>query len=445
MGLLAVAWLAAVGGLFQLFHYWQGQGLRRGALLLGIGALCWGVYRWARSGRTTIALPRLAGVVLALLAAAAMANSTVQAFRTIDASRRAGDVFHDQGQIALRALRLLQQRLNPYGERTMLDPLAFSDRLRELSGRPECGSVDVGAGRRALRDFWYGSLDPVQMRSLFPDVSAAASCADLRLRFQSLGFHYGPVLLLLYLPFVTLFGPAGIYVAHLTALLAWMAGLGVYLRRTLANVPWIPAFAAIILFLLAPSHVNHIFLRLAASDLLPVILASIALLCWLRGRDLFAALFLSISVGSKLFPGLLYTPLLLRTPRAAATFAGIAAAIYLPFLLWDPRGVAHNLSFPLTLRDSTAPLFSVPSVLGSLLRAGALAGLGLWLWRLRARGWAEQASLLFVVFLHVAALGLGGMLHNNYLIWAMSVVAVFWVRLIDTPLVQKGLPIQNVP
>lgn len=439
--LLAAGWLAAVGILFQLFHYWQERALRKAALLVIIGCLCWGLFRWARTRRVMERLPRLVMWILLGAALLTLGNSLVRGVDSFRASRQVGDVFHDQGQIAHRALRLLAQGVNPYGSRTMLDPLAFWDQISALSRRPDCGAVDQNAAERAFQEYWNRALDPGRMLSLPPAIADSPACRELRLKFQSLGYHYGPVLLLSYLPMVAILGPAGIYAAHVIALLVWLTLLGAWLRKTLVGVAWVPALSAVTVFLLAPSHLNQIFLQLAASDLIPVVLASAGLLLWLQGRDLAAAFLIAASVGAKLLPGLLYAPLLLRNRRATLAFAVSAAALYLPFALWEPAGLYHNLLYPFSIRDTTSPLAAIPQRAGTLLRVAALAGFGAWIWRLRTRGWPDRESLLFLVSIHLAALGLGGMSHNNYLIWAMSAIAIFWIWLVDrsaTPARQRS-------
>ena len=429
--LLAAGWLVAVGILFQLFHHWEGLPLRKTALLCVIGVLCLALYWWTWAGRRLARVPALATWIVAATAVLALGNSLVRGIRTFETSRKVGDVFHDQGQLVHRALRLLAHAVNPYGSRTMLDPLAYSEQVHVLSRMPECGDVDPDAALRAFMAYWARPLDSDRMRSLPPAIADSPACRGIRLKFQSLGYHYGPALLLAYAPLVALLGPAGIYAAHLVALLIWLTLLGVWLRKDLVNVAWLPALSAITVFLLGPSHVNYIFLQLAASDLVPTILASAGLMLWLRGRDLPAAVLLAVSVGAKLFPGVLFAPLLARNTRAVLLFVMCAAALYFPFAVWEPAGLYHNLLYPLTNRDATSLLSAVPDAVGTLLRAGAAVSFGAWILRLTIHGWPQREALLFLVCIHLAALGLGGMSHNNYLIWVMSAIAVFWIRLVD--------------
>lgn len=431
--LLAAAWLAAVGILFQGFHYWQGRTLRKTALFLVIGILCWGLYRWSRTKRILSALPRFVDWVLLGAALLLLGNSLVRGISSFRSSRQLGDVLHDQGQIAHRSLRLLALGVNPYGSRTMLDPLAFADQIDALARRPQCGHVDRDAAGQAFQEYWYRDLGPRSMVALPPAITDAPACSDLRVKFQSLGYHYGPVLLLVYSPLVALLGPAGIYLAHLLALLAWLAVLAPWLKRTLVSAPPVPALSAITVFLLAPSHINYDFLQLTASDLIPTVFASVGLMLWLEGRgeDVPAAVLFAASVGSKLFPGLLFAPLLLRNRRAALVFGAVTTACYLPFALWDWTGLYHNLLYPFTIRDATSPFAALPSIAGTLVRIGAVIGCATWIWRLAMQHWPEGESLLFLVSIHLGVLVLGGMSHNNYLIWAMAAVAVFWIRLVD--------------
>jgi len=99
--------------------------------------------------------------------------------------------------------------------------------------------------------------------------------------------------------------------------------------------------------------------------------------------------------------------------------------------VWDRAGLFNNLLYPFTIRDTTSPIVVLPRTAGMLLRLGAAAGFGAWIWRLAAHGWSQRESLLMLVNVHLATLMIGNMSKNNYLIWAMSVIAVFWIWLVD--------------
>jgi len=426
----AAGWLVITGTLFQVFDYWQDRPLRKTALFVAIGFLCWSLWRWTQRRRITVTRSPYLTWALALAALLVLSNSLARGIESFMESRRVGDVVHDQGQIAHRALRLLARGVNPYGTRTMLDPLGFSYQVNVARTRG-CTEADADAAQRKFTDYWTGTLDFSQMLSLPPRIADAPACTAIRRRFQSLGYHYGPVLLLAYVPLVQLLGPSGIYLVHLLMLVAWLIVLGAWLRKTMVTIPWITALSATTVFLLAPRHVNEIFLYLTASDLVATVLASVGLLLWLQGRDVAAAVLLAASVGSKLFPGLLFAPLLLRNMRSTLIFMAAVAALYLPFVLWDATGLFNNVLYPFTIQDTTSPLASLPDLGRTLLRAGAAVGFGSWILRLAIRNWPHRESLLFLVNLHIAALILGGMSKNNYLIWAMSVVAVFWIRMVD--------------
>ena len=77
------------------------------------------------------------------------------------------------------------------------------------------------------------------------------------------------------------------------------------------------------------------------------------------------------------------------------------------------------------------PIAEISVNLVVMLGLGAAVGFGAWIRRLAVLGWPQRQSLFFLVNIHLAALILGGMSHNNYLLWAMSVIAIFWIRLTD--------------
>ncbi len=429
--LYAVAWLATAGIVFQLFDYWQERALRKTALFCALGGLCWVLYRWARTRRVMAPIPRLATGIMVGAAILVLGHSVARGVIVFRLSSRLGDVLHDQGQTAIRTLRLLGQGVNPYGSKTILDPLVYADQVQALARRRECGAVDQDAALRALQQYWYRDLDPNRMVSLPPAIADSPQCADLRTNFHSVGYHYGPVLLLAYLPLTALLGPAGIYATHVLALFVWVGLLCVWFRKALINVAWLPGVCAVTVFLLAPSHVNYIFLQLAGSDLIPTMLASAGLILWLQGKDIPAACLIGASIGAKLLPGLLFSPLLLRSARGSLVCAAVAAALYLPFAVWEPVGLYHNLLYPFINRDTTSPLAVLPHLAGTLLRVAAVAGIGGWTWRLATGAWPLRESLLFLVTTHLIVLVLAGKSHNNYLIWAMSAIAIFWIWQLD--------------
>jgi hypothetical protein len=141
----------------------------------------------------------------------------------------------------------------------------------------------------------------------------------------------------------------------------WMAGLGVVtvLLVALALVPLAPstvgALATLGFVAISPLLLGNVFLT--RFDLWPAALAVGAVAALLWGLDLVAAGVLAVAVAAKLWPAVL-VPIAVawvwrrRGRRSAArwtgVFAGVVAAIVLPFAIVAPGGVAHALSTQLT-------------------------------------------------------------------------------------------------
>jgi hypothetical protein len=78
-----LSWIVVAGVLFQCFYYWDwDQGLRRGALLLALGALSGVLFLWTSSRRLTIQVPGAIRMMLVLASLAAISNSIVLGVRT---------------------------------------------------------------------------------------------------------------------------------------------------------------------------------------------------------------------------------------------------------------------------------------------------------------------------------------------------------------------------
>jgi hypothetical protein len=234
-----------------------------------------------------------------------------------------------------------------------------------------------------------------------------------------------------------------------------IAGIGIAaillqgLRATRRRVVWTLVGIAVFPLLLGS-------VALTRFDLWPafVTVAALAAFVWERHRLGFALLGLGIAV--KFYPGVL-VPLALayvwrrRGRREALVGAAIAAAVvlavFLPFLVLSPDGVAHSigrqLSRPLQIESLASAVFLVahqvagidiemrsshgsqnldgagPAVAAALLTLAQLAVL-VWIW-LRRPGTAEEL-LRWSATAVVAFIALGKVLSPQFLIWLAPLV-----------------------
>jgi uncharacterized membrane protein len=122
--------------------------------------------------------------------------------------------------------------------------------------------------------------------------------------------------------------------------------LGVAIASRAAPVPLL--VVAVSPLLLGP----FVFSRF---DAWPTALAVLALAALLRDRPWIAAVLLGAAISVKLWPAVLVPLLARRGWRFAATSLGVAAAIFLPFAVFEPRGLWHSfhvqLARPLQLES----------------------------------------------------------------------------------------------
>lgn len=234
------------------------------------------------------------------------------------------------------------------------------------------------------------------------------------------------------------------------ALCACLALLGVALvLRGVAHAP--PALAAVAV---APMLLGPVVL--SRFDYWPAALAALALAALVHRRLALAALLLGLAVGAKLWPAVLLPPAVLwlartRGPRAAVAFAGgvvaVVAAIFVPFAVLAPSGLAHSfheqLGRPLQLESlggalviashhlfgtgatvvstfgsQNLPNHALELVLNALMIFGLLAA-----WTLFGSGEASTTRMLTACAASVTALlAFGKVLSPQFLVWLVPFV-----------------------
>ena len=419
--------------LWMVAHDWE-HGRMRSGLIAACGVLVFAL-RWPwrplRSFRSRI----LIGIATIVAAFALWTDARI-GLQSVKLGQETGVIRLDQGQNLLRSAQLLARGENPYGRGSLVDLEAYNTRLRlraELGMVPEMHPY-------ALRDALarYGREPEKALRDqLLPEPRPGAApetqAAEER-EYSLLGHKYGPLPLFVELPFVKL-GPKSIPMLQLAAFLGWIAALSWLLlapalRLQKAAVPLVLA-----LILLEP-HVAQDYLYNSASDAWVLGFCALALGAQLRSMRTLAGIAIALALGCKLFPAALFVPLLFVRPmrRALLACGAVLALLYLPFLLWDGRGLWLNLvAWPsLMAPDNTGWLAYAPQAAplartGLMLLIAALSALNLFGLRLRLspprlRFVPVDPARLAAHFTLVSACALlaGSALHNNYVPWVTS-------------------------
>jgi hypothetical protein len=329
----------------------------------------------------------------------------------------AGRVRSDQAQTVIDAGRLWRRGTNPYGSQTVTDEQGYLFAMRELDARSACRASNAPVA------FRVGVANP----SVVPRIDDTRECSDVRRLFASLGFKYGPLILIFYAPFVALFGPAGFVVAHVLLI----AALVLVVRRWLREDGGMePVITGGLVMVVASTHLARNTLVQEHLDLLPLLLALMGWHASMRDRHAMAGVWVGLSVAAKALPGALYLPLLIgRTRwRGLAAFAAVSAAWIAPFAASDWIGLRFNLGYPFARpADSTAAIFFLSARAGAALRAAAVCVIVVFAVRgFRAR-WTVSPAVEYLVASHLAVLAAGTTLHNNYLVWLLPLVAYYVV------------------
>lgn len=418
--------MVSVFVLIELFSFWDwDHGILRGLLIMLLGVLMYGLLQAGHRFKISRLPAGITRALLTVIAIAALCACLATACTSIRRTAAGGEILLDQGQISYRAIRLMERGLNPYGQKTFLDPIQYIAIHTQIMQSSACLISPVGDFYPELMHYWL-TLDVRRAadKLLFAFKNTPA-CKRWVIYADSLGYKYGPVLLAGYWPFVKLWDKAGIYTAHLTILGLFAAGLLFigwrrYDRR--AGLFLLP-----VIMLLAPFPVRDNTLHLSASDLLPTAAAVLAALCFLEKRHIAGAILLALSIGAKPLPGLLYLPLMLGVGlRYWFLLAGAGLLIYAPVFAWDPQGAVNNLVLFNFLRstDSTALLHYFPAAIQPLVPAVALIGICGLAWRAHRARWTPGVTFEYLIGAHLLLFTGGKIFHNNYLVWIMPLLGL---------------------
>jgi hypothetical protein len=432
---VAYAWVVSwfIGGtrLFQLFYtYDWGRGLIRGGLILGICG--WVMLPRLLSSKWVPKLHRfkLLDVVAGIATVAGITFHLHLGWTTFQKSYETKQIWLDQGQNSYAAVDLLLKGMNPYGDKAMVDPMEYSLVLSAFAPKRGCVSYSELEMKNRLVAFWNRSpLNVEEMHRLFPEISLNPDCNEVRNSFNTLGYKYGPVLLLSYLPFILAFQQAGIYASHLLCFLflIWMTWS---LSWKFSNRHF---FLSCLPFLLLFGNqcLSYGFLSFSAADLLPTVLLLSFVYAFDRRWWRLSSVALGLGFAAKLVPALVAFPILGVNPRRQIFWAALAIILSCgPFLIWNPLGLIRNtVTFSFSrFGDPTALSHFLPGWIGLGLQALFGAYLLGTFWTARKQEW-DRLRLLTHLFFSLMMLYLTGKIfHNNYLIWVLPITGLLMLE-----------------
>lgn len=419
------------------FFYW-GYGIERGIILGGILAGLTVLRLRSQPGLSgqpagAALLPRaLQGLLIAavLLDVGMMVDSDARNLRT-------SKIPMDEGQTSWRAARLLWRGENPYGFGALADLSAYAMRERE---RETAGVVTGLTGLSLMAELvrYDATLDPSVRRELLPASTVLSGAAATEMRIY--GYKYGPVILLITAAVAPLGIPAAVLILNGLGCFA-LYGINWLILRRIAG-PQLALAGVAILALLLDRHITRSYINHSATDVWALLFGSLAVLACMSRCPLAMAAAIAFSIGSKSLPGLLFLPLLLRfrSPYPVLLFVGLMGAIYLPWLLWDPQGILHNVFlWPLLKATSTNSweYFAPSTAADVILALAACTFIAVW-----RRYLLERETRLFWTLAVSSILPLiaTGYLANNYIPWASLWVVAAIVEAFATHQLVKPSP-----
>jgi Glycosyltransferase family 87 len=231
------------------------------------------------------------------------------------------------------------------------------------------------------------------------------------------GYKYSPLLPIIYLPFVTLFGNIGILICNsITIFLTALAVAALCQRIFGGNGVW-----AAMLFLVSPLVVMNVLVY-RINDLLAVLPICVAFLVWNRRPGL-AGLLLGASASTKILPAPIAMALLLPRglPTARRFVVGIAVGLIpvIAFAALDPAAFFKNVVLFEIVRSSfpSSWLLHMPSSVIWLLRIGFVATFLATAAAALIRDWSIDRRMMAYVVLTIILLLTSQINQDNYWLW----------------------------
>jgi len=401
--------------LMQMFRnrLWGASGDRGIILLLGLAVLGSLPILSQRLCGTESARPWRRNLLWALLAIALLWNLVVTAI-AIGHTARTGSIRLDQGQATYNAALGLRRGENPYGPGAILDFYSYFDRMPERQAAALGPTIPANQVGETLTRYW-SSLDPTLRVALLPPPPANAS-ASARREYQILGYKYGPVPVVVTAFLEPILGHEAVVLVNAIETWGFFILVALILQRRLGGTD--SALLALLAVLL-DHFPTWYYIHFSCSDIWPLFFCTLGVYALLRGWMTILGLALALALGCKMFPAVLYLPLLIqaRSWRATLVCLGGTVAIFLPLLIWDREGLALNFFlWPAFMHpDGTSWLDLASTPIVSLARISALALAGVLLLRL-ALGF-ERRLFWTLAMANMAIVMVGTVIHDNYVPW----------------------------
>lgn len=421
-----ITWASFTIYILNLFyHYDWGYGVLRGLLLLILFFLIIAFEKVVRHKKFLLLNKKYLEVVgkITIIAGVLIYISIgTKVFLNI---RKSSEIPLDQGQNSYRATQTLLQLKNPYSTSQILDPVSYKYLRKKYKSYDFCFASHVENFEIRWKE---GRID--NPSRFFPN-KELDGCQKISKDFTNLGYKYGPLLLLTYLPFFLVFGKAGISIAHSIYLIILVFIIIKYYRSSHSN-PFSLIITVAILFI--PYHLRINVFQNSASDLLPVLFL-VACLYYLKKKNyLMTGIFSGLSISTKFLPGILTLPLFLSSSKSRKGIPALLIAwglINSSFFLWSPTGYLNNLVLFNFKRptDSTSLMHYLSSTQGKILIFLVILALIFFFNRLIRKN-THPRSLQFIIIESILLFSISKVFHNNYLVWILPIIGMYTISLL---------------
>jgi uncharacterized membrane protein len=249
-------------------------------------------------------------------------------------------------------------------------------------------------------------------------------------RFPEVAFAYGPMMVLGYLP--ALYGPVWfkicsfVYTGGIVALTSRFAAQGVQ-----GILPKVAAIVFAIAVVIMPRAILN-DVSVGINDHFPVFLLLVSLSLLQRKREGMAGVITGLSLAAKFAPAAFLLILMIRRKFPMRFFVGVALGCLpiLPFLLWDPARLLHDVVYFHFAKEGTpTSIFTItPPELHYLIRSARWVCVAIFIVR-NFRKEVEVGTLIYeFTLLAILINALHVEMHSNYLVWVLPTSAILFSR-----------------
>ena len=242
------------------------------------------------------------------------------------------------------------------------------------------------------------------------------------------GFHYGPVMMLAYLPGVYIFN-GGFKIATLVYVLITAILLGLLVVEPKDPLPSrVASIAFVVTAFLLPEPFWKELLQQGANDIFPVMLVIAGLYAFKKDRHFLTGLLTGLSFAAKFSPAMFLIPFMPVRERRFWFGFGLGVVPILPFLAWDPVAFIKNVFwFRLVMDADVTSLYSVlPSGLTWILPMTTVIAFGATFYITLTRNLSFRSALTGFTLLLIVADVTQKEIHLNHLIWFAPLFAIIF-------------------